>query len=79
MYAAMIVLPPYLQIFFPSPRNSLEAHLSLLEGTKSERFLLPKANAPPIIKEILSKRTMQVHEVPDLDVLLNAEQAPLPV
>ncbi|MCJ1250943.1 hypothetical protein MMC30_008172 [Trapelia coarctata] len=62
--------------FFSSPRNSLEAHLSLLEDTDCKLFLMPKA-APPIVKEVLSKRTMQVYEIPELDEWLNAERGPL--
>ena len=66
----------HLQAFLPSPRNSLEAHLSLLEQTDCKLLLMPK-EALPGVKDILFKRTMQVHEIPGLDDWLNTDPVPL--
>lgn len=52
------------KIMFVSPRNSLEAHLSLLERTDCDTFLLPPNFALPVVKDILAARQMRVLDVP---------------
>ncbi|MCJ1476643.1 hypothetical protein MMC13_005311 [Lambiella insularis] len=52
-----------------SPRNSLEAHLSLLEASNCNVFLAPE-QIPTTVATIMSKRLMQLLVVPFLDFLL---------
>ncbi|CAN8104059.1 unnamed protein product [Discula destructiva] len=46
-----------------SPRNTLEAHLSLLEKTNCTTFLLPPNFPLPVVKQILEVRPMRVVEI----------------
>ena len=58
------------QAFFSSHRNSLEAHLSLIEKSKCNTILLPE-QAPAIVKQILDERPMHVVETPDAAFFLD--------
>ncbi|KAF4122906.1 Acyl-CoA synthetase (AMP-forming)/AMP-acid ligase II [Geosmithia morbida] len=49
-----------------SPRNSVEAHLSLLEKTKCDNLLLPPTFAIPAIKEIVAARNTRIIDMPGL-------------
>lgn len=60
--------------FFPSPRNSVEAHLSLLEECHCGTFLVPKTSCPEIVQVLESKRPMRVIEIPDLDYFLKVDE-----
>ena len=60
-------------MFFTSPRNSMEAHLSLLEALQCNIFLLPHAR-PPVVKQILAKRPMRTVVLPGLDYWLHEEE-----
>ncbi len=54
--------------FFPSPRNSLEAQLALLDGTNCNIFLLPETVPPPlqtILKNRPSLKTIQLGRITD--------------
>lgn len=46
-----------------SPRNTLEAHLSLIDKTNCSTFLLPPNFPLPVVKQILAARTMRVVEI----------------
>lgn len=53
-----------------SPRNTLEAHLSLMEATDCETFARPPVFPLPIVKQILDARPMRVIDVPGPDYWL---------
>lgn len=55
--------------FFTSPRNSLQAHLSLLERTECNIFILSQA-APSIVGDIVKKRQMKTISFPGLEYFL---------
>ncbi|KAI0594594.1 hypothetical protein F4775DRAFT_573362 [Biscogniauxia sp. FL1348] len=52
------------KLLLNSPRNTLEAHLSLFEKTQCDVFLLPPNFHLPAVKHILAVRQMRVLEVP---------------
>lgn len=54
------------KLLLNSPRNTLDAHLSLFEKTQCETFLLPPNFPLPIIKQILEAREMRVVDIPGL-------------
>ena len=58
------------QAFFSSHRNSLEAHLSLLETIQCCTILLPE-NAPAVTKQILAGRSMQILTMPGMDFFIS--------
>jgi thioester reductase-like protein len=55
------------KLLLSSPRNTLEAHLSLFEKTDCNDFLLPPQFPLPVIKQILAAREMRVLEIPGMD------------
>lgn len=67
------------QAFFSSHRNSLEAHLSLLNATQCHTILLPD-RAPAVTKQILAAKPMQIVSMPELEFFmtdsLNVEAYP---
>ncbi|KAJ9143066.1 NRPS-like enzyme [Pleurostoma richardsiae] len=60
-------------MFFVSPRNSLEAHLSLLEQAKTSTFLTPEEYDFPLMSQIESQRPLRKFTIPSLEDLLSAE------
>ena len=64
--------------FFPSVRNSLDAHLALLKDIDCNFLLQPNSPRLPIVNHVLGKYPMQVVEMPDLRELLwdDTEVAP---
>ena len=58
--------------FFTSHRNSLEAHLSLVERAGCSALLLPK-DPLPIARQILDGMPMEVCRAPDLDYFLDEQ------
>ncbi|KAI0021598.1 hypothetical protein F4780DRAFT_270976 [Xylariomycetidae sp. FL0641] len=52
------------QLFLSSPRNTLDAHLQLLEELDCQVFLMPPKFPLPVIKQILAKRDMRVLGIP---------------
>ncbi|KAK7745196.1 putative NRPS-like protein biosynthetic cluster [Diatrype stigma] len=54
------------KLLLSSPRNTLEAHLSLFESTDCDVFLLPPRFPLPIIGQILAARKMRTLEVPTI-------------
>ncbi|KAF2799236.1 acetyl-CoA synthetase-like protein [Melanomma pulvis-pyrius CBS 109.77] len=52
------------KLLLSSPRNTIEAHLSLLEKTDCGTFLLPPNFPLPAVKQILAARQMRVVEIP---------------
>ena len=60
------------QVFYPSPRNTTEGHMSLLKEANCSILLTP-ASTPPIVKAILSKRSMKTLRVPPLDYWLHGD------
>ncbi|TVY17157.1 Non-canonical non-ribosomal peptide synthetase FUB8 [Lachnellula arida] len=66
--------------FFSSNRNSLNAHLSLLESTQCNILVVAEEGAPTIYKQIISKRQMRTKSMPALDLFLNLDEnvAPYP-
>lgn len=60
------------QALLASPRNSLHAHINLLDSTQC-RILITPATAPPVAKDILSQRQMRHVLVPSLQYWLRGE------
>ncbi|TVY87466.1 Non-canonical non-ribosomal peptide synthetase [Lachnellula willkommii] len=60
--------------FFPSPRNSIGAHLSLLESSRCDVLLTAK-KCHPVVEEIVSKRSMRRIIVPGLEEWISAPLA----
>lgn len=52
------------KLLLTSPRNSLGAHLSLLEKTRCDTFLLPPNFPLPMARQILAAREMRVVDMP---------------
>jgi thioester reductase-like protein len=52
------------KLLLSSPRNTVEAHLSLLEKTDCATFLLPPNFPLPAVKQITAARTMRVLDIP---------------
>lgn len=68
------------KVLLSSPRNTLEAHLSLLSAMDCHTFLMPPTFPLPIVKEILISRKMQTLEVPEISHWFNGNwtQKPYP-
>lgn len=66
MYAILVLasIKTGYKLLLNSPRNTLEAHLSLFESTECQTFLLPPNFPLPIVKQILAARPMRVVEIP---------------
>lgn len=52
------------KVLLSSPRNTLEAHLSLLEQTECNVFLQPPVFPLPVVKQIENERPMKVVIIP---------------
>ena len=65
--------------YFPSSRNDIKSHLSLLEECQCEHFLQPRTEVMPVVATLREKRSMKFFEMPDLEELLaeTAEPAPM--
>lgn len=57
-------------MFFPSPRNTVEAMERMLDELKVDKFVTP-SHPFPIIAETIRKRTMQHEIAPSQDMLLD--------
>lgn len=64
-------------MFFPSPRNSISAQIQLLEQVGCTTILVPSPRPPPVTA-LLQHFSMNVVEVPLLEMLLSASYAPFP-
>lgn len=62
------------QLLLVSPRNSLEANLSLLESTNCNVFLIPPKFPLPCVKQILEARPMRVVEIDSFPRWADKEQ-----
>ncbi|KAI1824100.1 hypothetical protein F4861DRAFT_548893 [Xylaria intraflava] len=65
------------KLFLTSPRNSLVAHLSLLESLDCTKIIVA-GSAPPIIDEILKARPMRLLEIAGMEHLMNSPSQPYP-
>lgn len=61
------------KVFFPSPKNDLVSHLSMLDECQCNVFLTPKASQVrfPVVASIEEKRPMRLIIMPDLEQLFN--------
>ncbi|KAI9685585.1 MAG: putative NRPS-like protein biosynthetic cluster [Bathelium mastoideum] len=57
-------------LFLTSPRNSVSAHLKLLEGLKCETLLASKPR-PPQVQAVVDASSIKVTDVPSVNDLLN--------
>jgi len=71
------VLIPPAQALVVSPRNSITAHLSLLDTTRCKTVLVPQAE-PPIVQTLLRNRPMRKVLIPDLDHFLEPTEEIVP-
>lgn len=62
-------------VFLPSPRNSIDAHLALLDTTGVSAILQPADAEMPVIKAIRDHRPLPLANMPPLDHFL-ADNAP---
>ncbi|KAI6809631.1 acetyl-CoA synthetase-like protein [Hortaea werneckii] len=59
---------------FSSPRNTLDAHKSLLEKTECRTLLRPsERQADPTLTKLVDEETVQVIDIPALEALLNPQ------
>jgi MFS family permease len=66
-------------MFFPSPRNTIEAFDSLLEEAGVTK-MISSSQPLPIVRTIVEKRSMQLFAIPSLDNLLDSESVrPIPL
>ena len=71
LFRGLLTLNQLLQALLASPRNSLAAHLNLLENTQC-RVLMTAEPLPPLAQEVLAQRPMVHVVVPDLERWLDA-------
>ena len=57
-------------MFFTSPRNSIEAHLSLLKESKASAFIVT-SDELPVISKILKQHSLEKIVIPELEALLS--------
>ncbi|KAF2127401.1 MFS general substrate transporter [Dothidotthia symphoricarpi CBS 119687] len=62
-------------MFFPSPRNTVEAFQSLFEDAGVTK-IISLSQPLPVVQSILKKRPMQLLAMPSLEELLDDEQVP---
>lgn len=65
------------QAFFPSPRNTIEGQLSLLQATDCHYFWYGEGYFP-VLQKILAQRQLQVSQVPSAKEWLEATPNPFP-
>ena len=65
------MLNQFLQALLVSPRNSLVAHLNLLENTQCHTLMTAEP-LPPLAQDILAQRPMVHVIVPELELWLDA-------
>ncbi|KAJ5746276.1 Male sterility NAD-binding [Penicillium odoratum] len=63
------------KVLLPSPRNSIEATVAVLNASKCDIWVSPKEQ-PEMLPQLLSHRSMKVIEIPDTDELLSVEPVP---
>lgn len=62
------------KVLLTSPRNTLEAHLSLLEETDCRTFMMPPVFPLPVVKQILDARPMQVLHIQGLHYWISDQE-----
>ena len=67
---ALAAMKTRLKAFFPSPRNHVEAQVSLIDACGCDTFLVPGDETVPGLNEILQQRPMCVVKIPSLKKLL---------
>ena len=60
------------RVYFPSPRNSIDVHVSLLNECGCQAFLQPEEMPLPFLDAILQRRPMKVAKLPRLDSLMSS-------
>jgi hypothetical protein len=60
-------------MFFVSPRNTFETHLSLLEHVTTSTFLIAEEHEFPFMSRIYSQSPLRRSTIPSLEDLLNIE------
>ncbi|KAI2613578.1 acetyl-CoA synthetase-like protein [Hypoxylon fragiforme] len=65
------------KMFFTSPRNSLVAHLALLESLECTEIIVARS-VPPYVDEILQRRTMRVLRIEEMEHYLGHTYDPYP-
>ena len=61
-------------MIFNSPRNSVDAHVSLFALQKCDTVILPEPR-PPYVAALLAAHPMRILRIPNLDELLNVESS----
>ncbi|PSN72888.1 acetyl-CoA synthetase-like protein [Corynespora cassiicola Philippines] len=61
------------KVLLSSPRNTLEAHVSLFEETQCDTLLMPPNFPLPVVKGILEARKMRVLNIPKWQYLVKEE------
>ena len=64
--------------FFPSTRNDLKSHLSLLEECQCDVLLRPRAGALPVLAALREERQLQLIDLPDLEEFLAQDDGASP-
>jgi hypothetical protein len=64
-------------MFLTSPRNSIAAHINLLEQLDCKKILMPEPKPPPVLA-LLAVHQLEVVPVPTVDDLLQPSHAHFP-
>lgn len=64
-------------MFLTSPRNSIAAHINLLEQLDCKKMLMPDPKPPPALA-LLAVHQLEVVQVPTVDDLLQPSHAHFP-
>jgi acyl-CoA synthetase (AMP-forming)/AMP-acid ligase II len=73
--ASLLLTEGTKKVFLPSPRNSLEAHLSLLDKLNCGKFAITEP-ALPCVADILKARPLEILTIPSLSELLDLDTVP---
>ncbi|TGJ77123.1 hypothetical protein E0Z10_g10759 [Xylaria hypoxylon] len=65
------------KLFLPSPRNSLAAHLALLESLDCTRIIVAGPTSPTV-DDVLKERPMRLLEIASMEHLINYPSEPYP-
>ena len=69
MFRKIIVSSLHIQMFLPSPRNSVAAQINLLDRLNCKTILHPSP-CPPSVSAILASHSCRAEEIPGVDNLL---------
>lgn len=66
-----------MELYLPSPRNSVAAHRSLLQTLKCSKLLATTPRPPPVAR-IIAAAPLDVYEIPGVEELLKTSYPHVP-